>query len=157
MANKEASGPREMNRKDFLAWLAVGSLGTTFVLSGRTIALAVFPPGRSIEGKTKMGPTPLVAVDKLENGQPQIFEYGDDFVFLAKDDKGEIVALNAACPHVACKLHWEKEHNRYSCPCHESYFEFSGKKILGPSPRDMFKAAFEVKDGQVVVTGVKAG
>ena len=42
---------------------------------------------------------------------------------------------------------------QFDCPCHASSFSIDGKKLFGPSPRDMIPATYEVTDGKVVVSG----
>jgi len=145
-----------MTRRDFLTWIAGGSMAVTGLFSLRTVLMVIFPPARSIEGKTKVGPMPVATVADLKPGVPKIVEYGDDFVFVVKLDATKIIALNAACPHVACKLHFNEQSKEYDCPCHASSFAIDGKKLGGPAPRDMIPATFEVESGQVVLSGFEA-
>jgi Rieske Fe-S protein len=113
------------------------------------------PPGRSIDGKTKMGPTALVAVADLPTDKPVPFEYGDDEVFVIKHPGDKVEVLSAACPHVACKLHWDDAKKEFACPCHASFFTLGGVKKSGPAVRNMDKAVFVVEGGKVVVSGIE--
>lgn len=149
----EATLRRDMDRRDFVQWAAGLSIGATCLLGAVTAANAVNPPGRSIDGKTKMPPTALAAVADLPLGKPQLFEYGDDSVFLTRTEGDKIIALNAACPHVACKLHWDEGITQYACPCHASFFKLDGTKISGPATRNMDPATFQIAAGKVVVSG----
>jgi Rieske Fe-S protein len=149
---KEIARRRVMDRADFLKWAAGLSLGGTALLTSVAAAKAVNPPTRSIDGKTKMPPTALAKVSDLVEGKPVSYEYGDDTVFLIKTG-GKVIALNAACPHVACKLSWDDAKKEFTCPCHASFFTIDGKKKSGPALRDMDRALFAVKDGDVVVSG----
>lgn len=149
----EESPARRMDRRDFLKWGAGISVGGTCLLGLATAADAVNPPGRSLDGKTKMPPTALVAVGDLKVGRPQAFEFGDDVVWITKFEGGEILALNAACPHVACKLPWNESMQQYACPCHASFFDIKGTKLAGPAFRNMDKAIYRVIDAKVVVSG----
>ena len=142
-----------MDRRHFLQIAAGVSLGASCVVAGTTVARAVAPPARSIDGKTKMPPTALVAVKDLQPGKPQIFAYGDAQVWVTKAAGDKVMAFNAACPHVACKLAWDEAKQEYACPCHASFFALDGTRKSGPAPRNMDKAAFTVKDGQVIVSG----
>jgi Rieske Fe-S protein len=146
-----------MDRRDFFQWAAGLTLTGTALLTGLTAARAITPPARSIDGKTKMPPTPLVAVAALKPGEPKLFEYGDDNVFIVKSAGDKVVVLNAACPHVQCKLFWDAATKQFACPCHASFFDANGKRISGPASRDMDKAEFTVAAGQVVVSGVLKG
>jgi cytochrome b6-f complex iron-sulfur subunit len=150
--SEEIAKRRVMDRADFLKWVAGLSLGGTALLTSVAAAKAINPPERSIDGKTKMPPTALAKVSDLVEGKPVSFEYGDDMVFLIKTG-GSVLALNAACPHVACKLSWDDSKKEFTCPCHASFFTITGKKKSGPALRDMDKALFVIKDGSVVVSG----
>lgn len=144
----------DMNRRRFLEVAFGVSVGATCALAGITAARAIAPPGRSIDGKTKMPPTALVAVADLQPGKPQAFPFGDDQIFIAKTADGKVIALDAACPHVRCTLHWDEATQQFACPCHASFFKLDGTRISGPAPRGMDKAMFSVVDGKVVVSGI---
>lgn len=143
---------RDMDRRDFVSWAAGLSIGATCLLGAVTAADAVNPPSRSIDGKTKMPPTALVAVTALQPSVPQLFAYGDDSVFITKMPDDKVLVLNAACPHVACKLHWDEKLQQYACPCHASFFKLDGTKIAGPATRSMDRAVWEIAAGKVVVS-----
>lgn len=149
---------RSLSRRDFLMWVAAGSISVTGLFALRTLGFVVMPPARSIEGKTKIGPLAVASVDELRPGEPKLVEYGDDFVFLVRtgSDPSGVIALNAACPHVQCKLHFNEQLKRYECPCHASAFSIEGKKLFGPAPRDMVAAVYEIQDGKVVVSGFES-
>jgi Rieske Fe-S protein len=147
--------PPPMARRDFLVWAAGLSLGATVLFVGATVAQAVMPPPRTIEGKTKVGKLAVAKVSALVVDKPVLVEYGDDALFVSKTAGDKILVLNAACPHVRCKLFWNEKTKQYDCPCHASSFSATGKKLGGPAPRDMFGATFAVEDGQVVVSAVE--
>lgn len=149
---EEVARRRDMDRADFFKWAAGLSLGGTALLSSVAAAKAITPPERSIDGKTKMPPTALAKVADLKEGTPVAFEYGDDMVFLTKQGE-KVIALSAACPHVACKVAWDDAKKEFACPCHASFFTLEGRKKAGPALRDLDKAIFAIKDGQVVVSG----
>jgi cytochrome b6-f complex iron-sulfur subunit/menaquinol-cytochrome c reductase iron-sulfur subunit len=50
-------------------------------------------------------------------------------------NRDEVRALSVTCPHLGCGI--EKSANGFGCPCHTSAFDANGKRISGPSPRDM--------------------
>ncbi len=41
-------------------------------------------------------------------------------------------ALSAICPHLGCHVHWQSNHNRYYCPCHDGTFDPEGVATGGP-------------------------
>lgn len=69
------------------------------------------------------------------------------FVLPAKDNQ----VLSAVCPHEGCEVAWEQNLNRFSCPCHESYFAADGSRISGPSPRGLDHLPVRVEDGKLQV------
>lgn len=44
----------------------------------------------------------------------------------------DFLALSSTCPHLGCQVHWEPQHGRFFCPCHNGAFDPSGKAIAGP-------------------------
>ena len=69
------------------------------------------------------------------------------FVLPAKGNQ----VLSAVCPHEGCEVAWEQNRNRFSCPCHESYFAADGSRISGPSPRGLDPLPVRVQDGTLQV------
>lgn len=55
-------------------------------------------------------------------------------VWLLKN-RDEVRALSVTCPHLGCGI--EKTTEGFGCPCHTSAFDAGGKRVSGPSPRDM--------------------
>ena len=41
------------------------------------------------------------------------------------------------CPHMGCKLVWNKEERSWDCPCHGSRFSENGKLLDNPSNNDL--------------------
>lgn len=142
-----------LDRRSFVAWMAITSLAATGAFSVAMVAQAVTPPPRSIDGKTKVGKLAVGRMADLEVGVPVLAEYGDDSVFLVKKSESEAVVLDAACPHVACKLAYNESSGEFDCPCHASSFTIDGVLLGGPAPRDMIAAAFEIVGGEIVVSG----
>ena len=46
-----------------------------------------------------------------------------------------VVAYNETCPHLGCKVHWQRDQKRFFCPCHGGAFDGTGEPIEGP-PKD---------------------
>lgn len=69
------------------------------------------------------------------------------FVLPAKNNQ----VLSPICPHEGCEVAWEQNANRFSCPCHESYFAADGSRISGPSPRGLDELPARVQDGKLQV------
>jgi Rieske Fe-S protein len=65
------------------------------------------------------------------------------------------VALNAECPHLGCKVGYDKAQKAFACPCHESSFTQEGERLGGPAPRSLDPLEARVVDGQVEVRFVR--
>jgi len=144
-----------IDRRAFFGVVAACSLGLTGAALATPAIASLVPPARSIDGKTKIGALAIVAVKDLPVNKPVPFEYGDDEVFAIRQTGDKVLVLSAACPHVACKLHWDDATKRFACPCHASFFTLAGVKISGPAVRNMDPAAFTIQNGTIVVSSIK--
>ncbi len=46
------------------------------------------------------------------------------------------VALSDVCPHLKCRVHWDRVVGQFICPCHDGRFAADGSPISGP-PKEM--------------------
>ncbi len=55
------------------------------------------------------------------------------------NERGEptVRCLQTICPHLGCAIDYRSDREIFSCPCHASDFDRTGKRLTGPSPRDM--------------------
>lgn len=58
----------------------------------------------------------------------------------------KIRCLQTICPHLGCGIDFAEDRGAFSCPCHASEFDRSGKRVSGPAPRDMDELACRVTD-----------
>ena len=95
------------------------------------------------------GPQPLAkkVVAEHASGWAVTTEAHNVFVLPAKNNQ----VLSPICPHEGCEVMWEQSRNRFSCPCHESYFAADGSRISGPSPRGLDPLPTRVQDGKLQV------
>src|SRR6266511_672927 len=90
----------------------------------------------------------VARLSDLKDGEPKrvpvISEVVDAWTKYNKENMGavwlmknrdEVHALSVTCPHLGCGV--EKSNNGFGCPCHTSAFDAAGKRLSGPSPRDM--------------------
>jgi Rieske Fe-S protein len=150
------AAPPPMERRGFLVWLASAALALGGLFMGATVVQALMPPARSIDGKTKVGTVAIAKMADLQVGKPVLADYGDDVLYLVKKSATQVAVLSQSCPHVGCKLSFNGATKQFDCPCHASHFSIDGKKLGGPAPRDMIPAIFEIRDGQIVVSGISA-
>ncbi|MFO1021885.1 MAG: Rieske 2Fe-2S domain-containing protein [Planctomycetales bacterium] len=76
--------------------------------------IANFKQGDSLNTKTPAG-QPMVITRLTDNGTAEDF-----------------IALSGICPHLGCMVHWEANHNRFFCPCHNGAFDPQGTATQGP-------------------------
>jgi arsenite oxidase small subunit len=160
------------DRRDFLR--IMGSIGAFFVL---TIVLAAIDltssqPSASAPGTTSAGSSttqgsttsgggnpsgPIANVSDLQVGTPFIFDYPDSrhpsAVFKLAD--GSVQAFGLLCTHVCCTVQYDSGSKVFSCPCHASVFDASGKVIRGPAAYPLPKVTLQVdSSGEITPTGV---
>lgn len=87
------------------------------VTSDRWDAFTHFPPG-------PIGSVWLIAADgdSRETGLPA---------------GKPLRCLQTICPHLGCGTVYVPDRGTFACPCHESDFDLSGRRLEGPSPRDL--------------------
>ena len=62
-----------------------------------------------------------------------------------------VVAWSTTCPHLGCAVDKSATAAGFNCPCHDSSFDANGKRLNGPSPRDLDELETRVEDGMVMV------
>lgn len=95
-----------------------------------------------------IGQTPIrikVAIQKL-TGWAATTEERTVFLLPGKNQ-----VLSAICPHEGCEVLWEQDRNRFSCPCHDSFFTADGARISGPASRGLDTLPTRVVDGTIQV------
>ena len=66
--------------------------------------------------------------------------------------KGDAVeAWSVTCPHLGCSVDRSSGGPGFYCACHDSSFDAAGKRLEGPSPRDLDSLATKIEDGFVLV------
>lgn len=151
-------------RRDFLTWIlglggtAIGALlavpGASYVLDpllrstgqkGRWIRVA------ELSSLSKEHPVTAPVVGEQVDAwtkSPDV-RLGTVWLRVVSDDK--VVAFNAECPHLGCKIGFNEEKSQFACPCHDSSFALDGHVLGGPAPRGMDKLETRVEDGHVEV------
>lgn len=156
-------------RRSFL--VALSALGSAFV--GAVLAWPavgyVFDPLRKAAGGKKgrwLGVADLDALDKEHPvSLPVIGEQRDAWtrspevrlgtVWVRRGEGEQVHAWNAECPHLGCKVGYDKRDKQFGCPCHESAFAPDGAVLGGPSPRSLDPLETRVRDGRVEVRFVR--
>lgn len=66
----------------------------------------------------------------------------------------DFIALSSTCPHLGCQVHWERDKNRYFCPCHNGTFDPEGKGTGGPpgeAGQSLPRYPLRVQDGLLYI------
>ncbi len=93
------------------------------------------------------GPQPITRKIVAEHiaGWATTTEEHNVFVLPAKNNQ----VLSSICPHEGCEVAWDQNSNRFSCPCHESYFAADGSRLSGPARRGLDPLPMRVQDGKL--------
>ena len=145
------------SRRSFLRILPFGVVASVFVSIGgaafrflRPRLYAASERWLDVANLAELsGPQPLTRKIVTEQiaGWAVMTEEHNVFVLPAKGNQ----VLSAVCPHEGCEVAWDANANRFSCPCHESFFTAEGARISGPSPRGLDPLPMRVQDGKLQV------
>ena len=78
---------------------------------------------------------------------------GTAWVQRTEDD--QVKAFNAECPHLGCKIAYDRGSSQFACPCHESAFSADGERLGGPAPRSLDPLETRVNNGLVEIRFVR--
>lgn len=105
-----------------------------------------------------------VALEALKEGEPKrvalVADHKDAWTLEKQVELGAVWLLregdavkawSVVCPHLGCAVDKSATEPGFNCPCHDSSFDPAGRRLSGPSPRDMDALATRVEDGFVVV------
>jgi len=95
----------------------------------------------------------IAATDEIAVGGAKTFTYptADDPCILVRTGSDSYVAYSQKCTHLSCAVYYEKEQNRFECPCHQGFFSIAdGSVVQGPPQRALPRVTLESKDGQLV-------
>ncbi|MBK8259175.1 MAG: Rieske (2Fe-2S) protein [Polyangiaceae bacterium] len=126
----------EPERRDFLSRVSTVAMGAGLTAAygglGLLGARYLYPPG-----KRRTAWMYVADLGTFNKGKSRPFKTpGGERVMIARTgDTGEVsdfVALSSTCPHLGCQVHWEANHNRFFCPCHNGTFDPGGNATGGP-------------------------
>ena len=147
----------DQSRRSFLKLVPLGILAGVFASIGGAAFRFLRPKLSAVTASwldvapvaELTGPQPLSRKIVAESitGWAISSEEHNVFVLPAKNNQ----VLSAVCPHEGCEVAWDQNSNRFSCPCHESYFAADGARISGPAPRGLDQLPMRVQDGKLQV------
>ncbi|MDP8999521.1 MAG: ubiquinol-cytochrome c reductase iron-sulfur subunit [Myxococcota bacterium] len=153
---------QETNRRTALKTLVVagGAVGCG-ALAAPAVRLLLAPAGGGSVGGRWIR---TLRLDALSDGEPKraslIADHRDAWtlekavelgaVWLLRTGEG-VRAWSVTCPHLGCAIDRGANAVGFNCPCHDSSFDPDGRRLSGPSPRDLDALATRVEDGFVLV------
>ncbi|MFQ5707123.1 MAG: ubiquinol-cytochrome c reductase iron-sulfur subunit [bacterium] len=133
-----------ISRRGFLGWGFAVFTGMAsffvFLLTAFRMPLPSLMPGKS--GKFKIG-----RKEDFPPGTARYFEEQRTYVFADQDG---IFAVSSVCTHLGCVVN--KEEKQFTCPCHGSRYDLTGKVTHGPAPKNLpwFKVE-QLPSGRLIV------
>jgi Rieske Fe-S protein len=141
------------SRRDFLSLLSLG------IFAGMigTVAISAFrflrPVAKAKDEKwfdvapiaELKGNEPITRSVMIEKKSGWANKTQEEFVFILPQNQNQV--LSSVCPHEGCQVIWRDESKQFVCPCHDSFFAPDGKKLTGPSQRDLDPLPTRTKDG----------
>lgn len=133
--------PQNVTRREFLNYVWGASMALMLAQTVGISVLFALPRFREGEfgGKIRVSTADFPAL----NASPTENNLGK--FWMVNTEQG-IQAIYKVCTHLGCLYFWDDLSRRFACPCHGSQFEYNGKWIAGPAPRDLDRFAFEVLD-----------
>jgi menaquinol-cytochrome c reductase iron-sulfur subunit len=164
MGSDDESGGKKGDRRDALKLLAIAGGAVFGCALAAPAAVFITAPMALLSASGEKGTwVKTVPLNSLVEGEPKkvaIVADQKDAWTIAKNvelgavwliRKGNAVnALAVVCPHLGCSVNAEPD-GSFGCPCHTSVFDHDGKKVSGPSPRDMDPLTTKIQDDFVYV------
>lgn len=149
----------KMTRRSALSLLA-GALTATWVgVTGFLAATFLSTPlrRRREPKEARLGGTALSGKDfrrvnveiPIRDGWHERSEFTTVFVREGADGNPEVIS--GVCPHLGCTVNWDRDRQRFSCPCHAGHFAEDGTVISGPPPGPLATLAAEIRDGNIYI------
>jgi Rieske Fe-S protein len=70
------------------------------------------------------------------------------------EEASDFIALSSTCPHLGCRVHWEPQHDRFFCPCHNGTFDPNGQATGGPpktAGQNLSRYRLKVENGLLLI------
>lgn len=155
------SGSLTESRRKFLertgASIVLATFGAAFFTSCSSTddadpAVPPTPPGNSSNGITISGNTISINLTL----QPALNTSGNWLLIenartLVANIDGAFIALTSVCTHSGCDKNWTFATNRFTCTCHGSVFDPTGRVLQGPATAPLAQFSTQVTGTTLVV------
>ena len=118
-----------------LAFIELGWFGTSLLKSRKT-------------RNTNLKGTRYIEAGRVESFVPgQVKAVPEAMLFLACLEGNQFIALSRTCTHLCCALSWDKDQQKFVCPCHGSTFDRAGVVLTAPAIRPLDFYPIRIEDG----------
>ena len=138
----------KQTRRRFLkrAWEILGLVGA-FELG--LLSLSFFGP---VKRKARTDSATLLSAGRVKDiPSGSVLPFRNGKFYLVRLDDGGFLALSLTCSHLGCSVLWNKEEDRFVCPCHSSLFDIRGNVLGRPAPRPLDYYRIVIDEGIVMV------
>ena len=149
----------DATRRRFLSSITNGILGIiggilAFIGGGAALSSAARRQGDWLPASTLLDlpdnePTPVTLTVARLDGFRQVIDRRT--IFLVKTGESEVAAIDSTCTHLGCLVAWDREAQRFRCPCHGGMYDRTGAVTDGPPPEPLTKVATRVDGERVLV------
>lgn len=155
------NGKNRFSRRDFLGLLTFSLGGLISLVIGIPAISYIISPARKKVGEANF--IPLGAADRVTPGEPTLFktkitrksgwitDETELSYYVLTEDNREFIALSNICTHLACRVRWVADDERFFCPCHNGVYDKDGNVVSGPPPRPLDKYEVKEENGQLFV------
>ena len=148
-AQSDGQSPPNAARRHFVQWLLGTGLVATIVSFLYPVLRFIVPPK-----VVNLGSETVVAgtVGELPLNSDKIFRFGNRPGILILTAQDKYIALSAVCTHLGCTVRYRKDRDLIWCPCHNGWYDLTGRNIAGPPPRPLERYEVHVKGKEIVVS-----
>ena len=135
-----------MKRRSFLKWLLA-------FFSSAALASFVYPLLRFLappSSEAQSAKLILMKADLPAGGVRNIVFNNAPALIMNKKDKG-FIAVSKVCTHLGCIVEYDRENERFVCPCHAGIYDLEGNVISGPPPKPLGKLPVRVEGENIVI------
>lgn len=92
----------------------------------------------------------IVSLEEVPPGSVRPILYGGSPSLLLHRPEG-ILAVSLVCTHLGCIVKWDGQRQRFQCPCHDGFFDQTGKVISGPPPAPLEPLDVKIMRDKLIV------
>ena len=135
---------REHERRVFLGLVAGGAFAAAAAGTGVTAVRFLWPEVLfEQETRFRLGRPDAIAVGT-------VLVLPEQKAYVVRTAAG-VFAMTATCTHLGCLTQYEKEQQRFLCPCHGSRYDAAGRVTNGPAPAPLPRLALAIENGVLVL------